>query len=567
MRTRYRAVVLLVVAACFLSLTSQARANVYASQLKITNPDGSAFDGNFSDGSNAQLTFTLNDTASVVTVRIVDVATGSSVAEIAAGAHGAGTHSVEWDGTGAEAGGNYVFEVTATQPNRSTTAWTVFFDSGDINIFTRGADVVRDMSSPLFGLTYAPNTGGDPPQEGKGIAIYNADGSLHDPFFVAKDIADGGAVDWGGGGEAMFGGVFDDEERFYVSARNFGEVRRLNADNSVTAIVTGLTDPKGLDIAGTGANRVLYICDDNKVVRVPIGTDSVFTGTPEIVGQFNPGFPRSIAVDDDGAIYVAFRGSNDLADDNVLGLNKYDLSGTLPVTDGDAVWFLDANQTLRLADLEIDHGADANSSLDDILYYSTRAGDGSFDDGVWRVDDINFPFPTVENLINEMDLYGNDDGMNINDRAAIALDAAGNIVLMENSNEHVFLLSPPGEGDTNSFTTTGADTVLVDTPTSVRRTGGGLPNSYRLDANYPNPFNPATTITYAIADAGHTSLKIYNMMGQEIRTLVSEQQQAGEYSVVWDGRNNAGTVSASGVYLLRFTSGEFAQARRITLVK
>jgi len=566
MKTFYNGLILVVASVVLLSFAERARANVYASQLKISNPDGSAFDGNFSDGTNAQLTFVLNDTANAVAIRIIDVATGNSVADIDAGPQGAGSHSVEWDGTGAVTGGRYVFEVTASQANRSATEWTVFFDSGDINIFTRGVDVVRDMSSPLFGLAYVPNTGGDAPQEGKGIAIYNADGSLHEPFFVAKDIADGGTIDWGGGSDAMFAGVFDDEERFYVSARNFGEVRRLNADNSITAVVTGLTDPKGLDVTGTGADRVLYICDDNKVLRVAIGNDDVFAGTPEIVGDFNPGFPRSIAVDDDGAIYVAFRQSNDVAG-VPIGLNKYDLSGMLPVADGDAVWFLDANQTLRVADLEIDHGNDLNDSADDILYYSTRAGDGSFDDGVWRVDDINFPFPTVENLINEMDLYGNDDGANINDRAAIGLDAAGNIVLMENSNEHVFLLSPPGEGPNNSFTTTSSDTVTADVPTSVRRIGETLPTAYRLAANYPNPFNPSTTINYSVASAGQTTLTIYNMMGQEVVTLVSEQQPAGEYSVVWDGRDAAGISASSGVYLLRLQSGEFSQTRRITLLK
>jgi len=547
-------------------LPVDAFANVYASQIKLTNPDGSPFDGNFSDGTGLQITFTLNDTANAVDVSVIDIATGLNVADIAAGPQGAGPHSALWDGSGGVAGKMYVIKITASQPNRSTTDWTVFFDSGDINIFTRGVDVVRDETSPLFGLFYAPNTGGGAPQEGKGIAIYNPDGSPHDPFFVAKDIGNGGPVDWGGGSDAMFAGVFDDQERFYVSALNFGEVRRINTDNSVTTVVSGLTNPKGLAISGTGADLVLYICDDSKVVRAAIGDADVFAGSLETVGQFTSGFPRNIAVDDDGAIYVSFRNFNQL-DSDPVSLNKYDLSGTLPVGDADGVWFLDATQTLRVADLAIDHGSDPSSAADDILYYSTRAGSESFDDGVWRVDDINFPFPTVMNLINEMDLYGNDMTANINDRAAIALDAAGNIVLMENSNEHVFLLSPPGEGMSNSFTTTSSDTATVDIATSVRRIGETLPTAYRLAPNYPNPFNPSTTINYAVASAGQTTLKIYNMMGQEVVTLVSEQQPAGEYSVVWDGRDAAGIAASSGVYLLRLQSGEFSRSRRITLVK
>lgn len=545
---------------CFSPANSYA--TVYASQLKITNPDSSEFDGNFSDGTGALLSFFLNDTASVVTVVVKDAETGNEVTQISANALNRGPHSVQWDGTGGEAGKRYFFEVTAEQPNRSNTEWTVFFDSGDIQIFSRGCDVVRDMTSPLFGLFYTPNNGD---LLGKGIRIYNPDGSFHDPALVAADIADGGTIDWGSG-DPMFAGVFDDEERFYVSSNQFGEIRRLNIDNTITAVITGLTHPKGLDIVGTGADRVLYICDDSTVVRAAIGNENIFTGTIELVGKFTNGLPRNIAIDDDGAMYVSFRTANDLASDPVT-LNKYDISGALPVSDNDATWFLDQTQTLRVADLEIDHGTDPTTSTDDILYYSTRAGDGTFDDGVWRVDDINFPFPQVVNVIDEMDLYGFDDGANIQDRAAIALDAAGNIILMENANEHVFFLSPPGEGATNSFTTTSPDTVTVETPVSVESSGDLLPNSYRLEANYPNPFNPTTAINYKLAKSGTTTLKVYNLIGEEIKTLVDENQAQGEYTVIWDGKDDFGNPAASGVYILMLKSGDFSKSQRMTLLK
>ena len=568
MKTCYKYVGAVILLVSFLCNSTESFANVYAAQLMITNPDGSAFDQNFSDGTGASLWFTLNDDASSVTAVVKEAETGAVVATLDGGALERGTHSVTWDGTGSETGKLYFFEITAEQPNRSNTDWTVFFDSGVIFIFTRGCDVVRDMSSPFFGLIFTPNTGGAPPQEGKGITIYNPDGSFHDPFLVAADIADGGTIDWGGGSQSMFAGVFDDEERFYVSANQFGEIRRLNTDFSVTTVVSGLTHPKGLYMVGEGADRMLYICDDSTVVRAPIGTEDVFTGQLELVGKFTDGLPRNIVVDDDGAMYVSFRASNDLADVPV-GLNKYDLNGaSLPVSDGDAFWFLDAAATLRVADLEIDRGTDLTSAADDILYYSTRAGDGTFDDGVWRVDDVSSVFPTVSNLIDERDLYGFDDSANIQDRAAIALDPAGNIVLMENANEHVFFLSPPGEGATNSFTTTSPDTVTVDVAVSVGdRPGELVPQTYRLDQNYPNPFNPGTSINYALEKSGFTSVKIYNLIGEAIRTLVSEEQPAGEYRIDWDGRDNFGGSVASGIYILTLTSGDFNKSVRMTLLK
>ncbi|MGH7598966.1 MAG: FlgD immunoglobulin-like domain containing protein, partial [bacterium] len=539
-----------------------AFANVYASQIKTTNPDGSAFDGRFSDGTGARISFFLNDDASAVTVRIKDAATGSVVTQIAGGAMNRGLRSVTWDGASAEASKRYVVEITAEQPNRSTSEWTVFFDSGNINIFTRGCDVVRDMNSPRFGLFYAPSSGGN---LGKGITIYNPDGSFHDPFLVAADITNGGSIDWGSGAQTMFAGVLDEDDRFYVSAISFGEIRRLNQDNTLTTVITGLTNPKGLYLTGIGANRVLYICDDRRVVRATIGDDDVFNGALEVVGQFSTGFPRNIALDDDGFMYVSLRSSNAL-DSEPFGLNKYDISGTLPVTDNDAVWFLDATVTFRIADLEFDHGADPKTSTDDILYFSTRGGDGVTADGVWRVDDINFPFPQVTQLVDETKLY-NDDS-NINDRAAIAFDPAGNIILLENSLEHVFFLSPPGEGPTNSFTTTSAETLTVSSTVKVDdRAGKNIPASYRLEPNFPNPFNPSTTITYTLAKPGLTVLKIYDVLGKEVRLLVDEHQAAGEHTVQWDGKDQAGRSAVSGVYIVSIESGAFRASRRITLAK
>lgn len=552
-------VFLLAISFCF---TKDVYANVYAAQLKITNPDGTPFDGNFSDGTGALLSFILNDDATSVIIKIKEVESGAIVHQIDAGALGRGAQSVIWDGTGGEAGKQYIFEVTAEQTNRSNTDWTVFFDSGDIDIFTRGCDVIRDQSSPLFGLFYAPNTGGP---LGKGITIYNPDGSFHDPFLVAPDIASGGPIDWGGGTQSMFAGVFDDEGRFYVSAINFGEIRRLNRDNTLTTVITGLTFPKGLYMVGSGADRVLYICDDNKVLRATIGNEDVFTGNLEVVAEFSNGFPRNVALDDDGFLYVSLRKLNDLASEPI-GLNKYDISGTLPVKDNDAVWFLDASQTFRVADLEFDHGKDRTTSTDDILYFSTRAGDGKTEDGLWRVDDINFPFPTTQQLISDIDLY-NDINANVNDRAAIALDPAGNIIFLENSNEHVFFLSPPGEGETNSFTTTSPETLTVEVPVSVQTRDTGIPLNYSLNQNYPNPFNPSTLITYSLAKSGLTTVKIYNLLGEEIRTLVNEVQSAGNYTVQWDGRDDTGRAVPSGIYLVTLESGNFKQSHRMTLLK
>ncbi|MFQ6092606.1 MAG: FlgD immunoglobulin-like domain containing protein [bacterium] len=118
-----------------------------------------------------------------------------------------------------------------------------------------------------------------------------------------------------------------------------------------------------------------------------------------------------------------------------------------------------------------------------------------------------------------------------------------------------------------------------------------LPTAFALDQNYPNPFNPITTIHYAIPSreqrawseeqrgesrevgsvselyALRTTLKIYNLLGQEVRTLVDKPKEAGYYTATWDGRDSYGNEVASGVYFYRLTAGNFAKTRKMALLK
>lgn len=79
---------------------------------------------------------------------------------------------------------------------------------------------------------------------------------------------------------------------------------------------------------------------------------------------------------------------------------------------------------------------------------------------------------------------------------------------------------------------------------------------FKLSQNYPNPFNPSTTISYDIKGAQNVTLKIYNTLGQEVKTLVNTRQNAGNYKVQWDGKDNAGKSVASGVYIYRLEAGD-----------
>jgi len=94
------------------------------------------------------------------------------------------------------------------------------------------------------------------------------------------------------------------------------------------------------------------------------------------------------------------------------------------------------------------------------------------------------------------------------------------------------------------------------------------PDDYVLEQNYPNPFNPSTKIVYSLPLKKKVSVKIYNMVGQLVHTLVDNQvQEAGSHSLVWDGRNSSGVRVSSGIYLYSLEFGNFKKTRQMTLLK
>ncbi len=94
-----------------------------------------------------------------------------------------------------------------------------------------------------------------------------------------------------------------------------------------------------------------------------------------------------------------------------------------------------------------------------------------------------------------------------------------------------------------------------------------VPTVFQLDQNYPNPFNPSTTIKYQLPQQTSVMLVIYNVQGQKVRTLVSEEQKAGFYSVQWDGKNDAGVQVSSGFYIYRIQAGTFHATQKMLLMK
>jgi hypothetical protein len=103
-------------------------------------------------------------------------------------------------------------------------------------------------------------------------------------------------------------------------------------------------------------------------------------------------------------------------------------------------------------------------------------------------------------------------------------------------------------------------------PTSVAP-GVQTPLAFELEPNYPNPFNPETTIRYQVAQPAQVTIKIYNLLGQQIATLRDDYQPAGRYAIQWNGTNDSGAPAASGVYFYQMKAEKFVQVRKMALVR
>ncbi|RMG92518.1 MAG: T9SS C-terminal target domain-containing protein [Chloroflexi bacterium] len=101
----------------------------------------------------------------------------------------------------------------------------------------------------------------------------------------------------------------------------------------------------------------------------------------------------------------------------------------------------------------------------------------------------------------------------------------------------------------------------------VSGNNSGIPTDFTLQANYPNPFNPVTHLEFGLPHAEWVTLKVYDLLGREVKTLVSERLDAGNYTVQWDGRDDLGRPAASGIYLYRLQAGERVLTRKMMLVR
>ncbi|NUN70508.1 MAG: T9SS type A sorting domain-containing protein [Bacteroidetes bacterium] len=564
------------VAAALLVLTGSLLGDVFASRIRVTNPDGSAFDGKFNDGTGMKVTYILNDTATIVEVKVYNAATNALAATLSASNQGRGEHSQTWDGTGSAGGQKYYVRIQTTQPVRSNDAYKAYYfqNTADVapisrGIFTRGVDVNNNMDSKGFGYWYA--SASDPSSNDgykTGTLRYNPDGSFagseagHPMLTNTLGTGNGGTFNWGS--TAPWTTALDAAGRVYQVSNGGNFITRLDHDTAAPKIIIrNVTAPRGVYAVGSGANLKLYIAADTVVWRANIGTSDTLTTPLELVASLGT-YVRDVIIDDAGYMLVTLRTGTT---GTVPGyIERYDISGTLPKKRIDAAFSL-SHSTGQPVCFALNHGPDRNSASDDTIYYSIRGTNGSDTNniGIHQIVNAESAFPEAKRIFKSGDVPGSLGGNN-NANADIALDWAGNLIWFENSNEEIFMVAPPRAGSSVTRVTKGYDTVTVSGATSVG-SGGLTPDAFALHQNFPNPFNPSTQIAYTLPANGTVTVEVYDILGNRIAELYSGSASQGYHAVQW---NAAG--AASGMYLYRVTAQlndgrSFTDAKRMLLLK
>ena len=396
----------------------------------------------------------------------------------------------------------------------------------------------------------------------------------------------------------------------------FGRSRIFKTTNSGTSWTT---TNSGLDLDGNPALSMAMSSTN---------TDSVYVGTApyitrshifrtgnggttwtDITGSLPNRYPLDLAVDpnDSWTLYIAFGGfdTSHIFKSTDAGGTWMDITGVLPdvpatavivdplhsdhiyvgtdigvylSTDGGTNWAAfneDLPEAVMISDLSISpsnralRAATHSNGVYDRALFEAPVGQAPV------VTDIPnqtitlggrfSPIP-VDNYVSDPD--------NPDDELIWTWSGNSNLIVMWNATRRrIRVRAPAGWVGEESVTFTATDpdgNSDSDAATFTVNPASSSPTSgveIALHGNYPNPFNPTTAISYRLSADVWVTLRIYNTLGEEIATPVNDFQKAGNHSVVWDGKTNAGETVASGVYFYRLTAGDVVKTARLIFAK
>ncbi len=177
----------------------------------------------------------------------------------------------------------------------------------------------------------------------------------------------------------------------------------------------------------------------------------------------------------------------------------------------------------------------------------------------WKI-----PVPSESHLKYDIQYSKNSDFTNSVTKTNVDEPVAQVTGLEPNSVYYWRVLSKNDVGSVSNYSSTGTFKTGNITDVEERQV---LPTAFELSQNYPNPFNPTTKIAYTLPQTSFVSIKIYDMLGREVKSLINNEMLAGNHNVDWNGENNSGFKVSSGTYIYRITAGNFVAVKKMILIK
>ncbi len=346
--------------------------------------------------------------------------------------------------------------------------------------------------------------------------------------------------------------------------------------------IISANDRNGIEIVGpdTDHNLVMgnYIgTDRDGIAALPNqGTGIAITTNGNIIGGTTPGAGNVIAFNFDSGI-VLYHAMDNVIAGNFIGTNSagvvlsgnkycgiYLGSGSRHNTIGPANFIV--NNDSDGIRVEFDSTV-ANRITQNPLFHNGRLGIQNLDGGNTElsppiitlvtptsISGMAFPNSTVEVFSDSADEGKIYEG-------TVTSDAAGNFT---------WIGTPTGPHITATVTNTAGNSSEFSQPYLTKiENEQSLPalTTFKLEQNYPNPFNPGTQINYVLSEAAKVKLTVFNIIGQEICTLIDQVQPVGEHTVWWDGLDDRGRKVSAGIYIYQIKADVFLESRKMIMVK
>jgi len=340
--------------------------------------------------------------------------------------------------------------------------------------------------------------------------------------------------------------VFDaPNNRYLVTNANNGTIVQIDSNGIHSLFKSGLSVPLGMHIVG----NTLYVSTNSPTVLKGFDlstTDSVMiVPIPTAVGL------SGISSDTSGNLYIADQGGKifkvRISDQNVSTFVGYGLPNG-----PQGVFVEQQKNRLLLVSFQLNSPIVAIDLSDSTVSIIVNTTIGQFT-AIAKDDECNFYVCSWRT--GSVHKY---DSAFSNPPLIFSSGHSQPTGLFYNGGERILAVS--------NFGSSTVDFIPVP-PISVGNNGQELPQGFDLKQNYPNPFNPHTTIEYDIHKLSNVVLKIYNVLGKEIITLVKEKQTAGIISIVWDGKDCNGKIVDSGMYIYVLKIGENIQSSKMVLLK